>query len=193
MGAPSLPRTPLVTQAITLARQWCQGHVIDGSPAIGHALKVARKVVEHLPDAPESLLAAVILHDAPYFAPKDLDLGLVLTDQLNPRVVQIVRAIQEEHDCLHHAVIPGVNVGEPDVIVASAADKVVSIGAILRRAQRHPTPAAYWMTRQPFVDRVPYFGAFATAAGPILPMTLAEELKTVVGAAYAATRHAAKR
>ena len=83
MSALTRPRHRLVEVAINLARQWCYGHVIDGSPALGHALKVARKVDEHLSTASPDLIAAVILHDAPYFAPDSDDLEQLLTLPFN--------------------------------------------------------------------------------------------------------------
>ena len=79
---------------------------------------------------------------------------------------------------------------DPDVLVASAADKVVSISAILRRAHRAASPVDYWASRSVFIARVPYFRAFAAEAAPCLPSGLAAELDTVVSlAAEASTRY----
>lgn len=187
MSAVRLPRTPLIDTAIELGRHWCAGEIIDGSPAIGHALKVARKVVEHVPDASEDLVAAVILHDSPFFAPNEIDLDAVLTERLSPQVARIVRAIEREHDALDNQLSPWVEIGQLDVMIASAADKVVSIAAILRRARRFADPAVFWVSRQAFVDRVSYFQAFARAALPVLPSALALELDLVLAAAIDAT------
>ena len=190
MSALTRPRHRLVEVAINLARQWCYGHVIDGSPALGHALKVARKVDEHLSTASPDLIAAVILHDAPYFAPDSDDLEQLLTGQLSADVARIVWAIKQEHDALDDDVSPRINLDQPDVVVASAADKVISIGAVLRRAERHTMPITFWLTRQPFVDRVPYFYEFMMAAWPYLPNRLAWELQAVIEAAQHATQTA---
>ncbi|MCW2144555.1 hypothetical protein BXY51_009163 [Actinoplanes cyaneus] len=43
------PRHALVDSAIQLARTWCSGHIIDGAPALAHAIKVARKAEQHEP------------------------------------------------------------------------------------------------------------------------------------------------
>jgi hypothetical protein len=48
MSVLSPPRHPLVDDALELARVWCDGHIIDGSPALGHAVKVARTLDRHL-------------------------------------------------------------------------------------------------------------------------------------------------
>ena len=187
MGALTEPRDTLIGTAIDLSRQWCHGHKIDGSPALGHALKVARKVDQHLPDAAPDLIAAVVLHDAPYFAPEGTDLDEVLTERLSPAVTRIVRAIEREHQALDAAETPEIDTSDPETLVASAADKVVSVAAITRRARRAADGRAYWSTRRSFIKRVPYFRAFAAAAEPHLPAGLARELATVVDHAYEAT------
>lgn len=187
MGALTEPRQELIDVAIQLSRQWCAGHKIDGSPALGHAIKVARKVDQHLPHAGTDLIAAVILHDSPYFAPDGTDLDAVLTERLSPAVTRIVRAIEREHQALALAETPAIDTSDPDTLVASAADKIVSIFAITRRARRATDNRAYWATRRPFIKRVPYFRAFAAAAEPHLPAGLAQELTTVADYAYEAT------
>lgn len=183
MSVLTKPRTEPIATAIELARGWCAGHVIDGSPALGHAIKVARKIEEHQPDAPAALLAAVIVHDAPYFAPKDLDLDTVLTGRLGPDVTQIVRTIEREHHALDTAATPEVDTSDPDALIASAADKTVSIAAIVRRSRRSIDPDDYWDRRRPFVDRLPYFWTFVVKAAPHLPASLARELHLVVAQA----------
>jgi hypothetical protein len=122
MSVLTRPRSPLIDAAIDISRDWCEGHIIDGSPALGHALKVARKVGE---------------------------------------------------------------------LVASAADKVVSIAAITLRARRSGDPAAFWSRRRAFIDRVPYFQAFAVAAEPHLPASLVRDLAAVITSAVEATTAAA--
>jgi hypothetical protein len=179
MSVLALPRSDLVGTAIRLSRQWCAGRIIDGAPAIGHALKVANKLSDHLPSAPDALIAAVILHDAPSFAPADVDLDAVLGG-LGPSVLRIVRAIEREHVVLDGAGSPEVDTKDRAALIASAADKVVSIAAITRRGRRAPDERLYWDRRQAFVARVPYFQAFAAAAEPHLPVSLARELQRIV-------------
>lgn len=187
MSVLTRPRPAMIDTAIDLSRGYCAGHVIGGSPALGHALKVARKIDEHHPAATPDLIAAAILHDAPYFAPVGTDLDTVLTERLSPDVTRIVRAIEREHEALEHSDVPDVKTDDRDVLVASAADKVVSIGAIIRRARRAPDSRKFWGTRRLFIKRVPYFAAFSTAAEPHLPAGLARELATVVISAHDAT------
>ena len=64
---------------------------------------------------------------------------------------------------------------------------MVSIGAILKRGALAHMPATFWGTRQPFIERVPYFGAFADQAEPFLPDSLATDLTRIVARATAVT------
>jgi hypothetical protein len=187
MTALTRPRDPLIDTAIALGRLWCTGQIIDGSPALGHAFKVARKLDQHYPTAPAELIAAVIVHDAPFFAPPGTDLDATLTTLLSADVARAVRAIEAEHRALDHSAAPTIDTTSPDVLIASAADKVVSIGAILRRARASRTPSLFWDARRPFLARVPYFQAFAAASDPHLPVGLARELNALVTLAADAT------
>src|SRR5439155_6035398 len=97
MNALGKPRHPLVDTALGLARTWCAGHVIDEAPAFAHAVRVAVTLDRHLPAAPPGLLAAALLHDAPDYAPADIDLDALLTVRFGPDVVRVVRALEREH------------------------------------------------------------------------------------------------
>jgi hypothetical protein len=187
MSALTRPRPALVDTAIAISRGWCAGHIIDGAPALSHALKVARKVTDHLASASPDLIAAVILHDAPYFAPAGVNLDRTLAETLNPSVLRIVRAIQAEHEALERSTNPCVEDRDPAVLVASAADKTVSIAAIIRRGRRSDDPAVFWNHRRAFIDRVPYFQAFAVAVEPHLPASLARELAAVIASTVEVT------
>src|SRR4051794_34723902 len=93
---------PVVSQALTLARDWCAGHTIDGAPALGHAMKVALVLATHVPDVPSRVVAAALLHDAPEYAPHDIDLDAELTARCGPGVAAIVRGLEREHHALDH-------------------------------------------------------------------------------------------
>ncbi|GIJ50044.1 hypothetical protein Val02_69300 [Virgisporangium aliadipatigenens] len=175
----SLPRHPLVADALRLARTWCDGHVIDQAPAIAHAVRVATVLTRTLDPAPSQLVAAALLHDAPYFAPTDTDLDELLTNRFGPAVAQTVRGLEAEHVALDHSTEPDLNGLSDWTVYASAADKVASLTSILRRATHSGDTAAYFRDRPKFVARVPYFNAFAAAAKPRLPHRLAEELHHV--------------
>ena len=43
----SRPRHPIVANALQMAREWCAGHIIDGAPSLGHAVKVALTLGTH--------------------------------------------------------------------------------------------------------------------------------------------------
>lgn len=189
----SKPRHPLIDDALTLAGQWCAGHLIDGAPALGHAVKVALVLNRHLPDPAPELVAAVLLHDAPYFAPPTVDLDAVLTYRFGPATTRTVRQLEAEHAALDQRRDPDVTGVDRSTLWASAADKIVSLGSILRRAARAADPATYWHTRHAFVSRVPYFVAFHTAATPHLPAPMAAELRHLTARADHATTEIRRR
>lgn len=182
----SRPRHPLVDDALALARVWCDGHVIDGSPAVGHAVKVARTLGRHLLRPHPELIAAALLHDAPFFAPAGLDLDLMLTTRFGPGVTRTVRALEREHETLDTRCEPAFADADRWTVHAVAADKIVSINAVLRRAGRAADLAEFWRPRSAFVSRVPYFRAFACHAAGLLPPLMAAELSAVVSRANTA-------
>jgi (p)ppGpp synthase/HD superfamily hydrolase len=187
MTALSRPRHPIVADALTLAGEWCRGQIIDGAPALGHAVKVALVLGRHVPDASPELVAAVLLHDSPEYAPKNVDLDTLLDERFGPAVPTIVRGLEREHIALGQRPVPDVTTEDRWTLYASAADKIVSLRSILHRASRVTDPAAYWQSRRAFVTRVPYFAAFHTAARPHLPPSMAGELARLVVRAEQAT------
>jgi hypothetical protein len=97
-----------------------------------------------------------------------------------------VRGLEREHIALDQRPVPDVTAEDRWTLYASAADKIVSLRSVLRRAARAPDPAVYWHARRAFVDRLPYFAAFHTSA-PHLPAGMAGELARVVVRAEQAT------
>ncbi len=193
----SCPRPSMVVAALHLARRWCTGHVIDGAPAMAHAVRVAVKLCQYDPTATAELVAAVLLHDSPYFVPDGQDLDVVLSETVGNEVCQIVRAIEQEHLALAvYTSDPGrVEVHLRDVashdravVLASAADKAVSLGSIMRRASRVPDIYTYWSGRSAFVAQIPYFFYFVNEVRWGLPAGLSEELDVLVTAAERSIR-----
>jgi hypothetical protein len=184
------PRHPVVDVALALARRWCAGHVIDGAPALRHAAQVAVTLDRHQPDAPPELIAAVLLHDAPEFAPADIDLDELLTCRFAPETARVVRALQREHEALAEPTPPEPDVDDPLTLWASAADKIVSLESVVARASLAGDQPGYWAKRAPFLRLVPYFRRFHTAATPYLPAGMAQALhQAVVGAEAIDTPH----
>ncbi|BCB90658.1 HD domain-containing protein [Phytohabitans suffuscus] len=173
------PRSPLVDEALELARRWCAGHTIDGAPALRHAVEVATTLGRYVPDAPADIIAAALLHDAPEFA-IDVDLDQVLTNRFGPATTRVVRALEREHAALGQTPAPPFEAGDTVALTASAADKIVSLDSVLRRASFAADRAAYWRTRRPFLALVPYFRAFHTAARTALPAEMAATLGRLV-------------
>jgi hypothetical protein len=185
----SRPHHPIVADALALARAWCAGHVIDGAPALGHAVKVTLTLGRHVRDPAPELVAAVLLHDSPEYAPKEIDLDVVLITRFGLRTARVVRGLEREHLALGERADPDVITVDRWTVWASAADKIVSLRSVLRRAARASDPVAYWHARRAFVARVPYFAAFHTAASPRLPPGMAGDLaRLVVRAEHAITR-----
>ncbi|GAA1799316.1 metal-dependent phosphohydrolase [Planosporangium flavigriseum] len=164
--------------------------MIDGAPALAHAVDVALALGRHVPDAAPELVAAVLLHDSPEFAPSDIGLDTTLTTRLGAEVTRVVRAMEREHIVMAERAVPDVGTGDLWVTWASAADKLVSLRSILRRAARSADQAAYWRTRTAFVARVPYFRAFHTRTAPHLPARMSEELERLVTRAERTTGRA---
>jgi hypothetical protein len=86
------PRPALVDSALDLARTWCAGHRVDDAPALGHAVKVVLALGRHVPDVPADVVAALLLHDAPEFAPPgELDDALAALGRAHQRTAGPVR------------------------------------------------------------------------------------------------------
>jgi (p)ppGpp synthase/HD superfamily hydrolase len=177
------PRPPIVETAMMLARRWCKGHIIDQAPAFSHAVRVAEKLVEHWPDAPAMVAAAALLHDAPEFAPSTVDLAKVLTELVGydgQAIAEAVRRLHGEHLRLDAMPMPPIKLDDRDTVVLSAADKVVALDSMLRRAARAHDVARFWAARPAFLARVAYFRAFTDTTATMLPCGLLADLDRVV-------------
>jgi hypothetical protein len=180
------PRPAPVEDALRLAARWCAGQTVDGGPALRHACAVAVTLGTHCPGAPPELIAAALLHDAPEYAGDKLEqVGL------GTGVLALIRAIDAEHRAMAAYHRDPAAAGElldgldRWALTASTADKVVSLGTILRRAGADDR-AAYWRRRSAFLDHTPYFRLFATAAAPVVPPGLADALDRLVTTAEVA-------
>jgi hypothetical protein len=176
----SRPCHPIVADALDLARDWCVGHIIDSAPVLGHAVKVALMLGRHISDPAPELVAAVLLHGSPEYAPKEIDLDVLLVTRFGLATARIVWRLEQERIALDQRPVPDVTTADRWTLCASAADKIVNLRSILRRASRAPDPAAYWRTQRAVVDRVPYFTAFHTTTAPYLPPGMGEELARLV-------------
>lgn len=179
MNDVALHSHPTTFSALRLAQLWCDGHRIGSQDALAHALRVVNVLLQHIPDAAPEVIAAAVLHDSPDLAPSDLDLHAVLVTLLSPEVARLVEALRHEHDGLDVGDMPEPPADDPALMKASAADKIVSIQAVLDGAQTNE-PAAYWRDRQGFVAALGYFRLFHDAAGRVLPSTMVDELGALV-------------
>jgi hypothetical protein len=176
----SHPHHPVVSDALDLARDWCAGHIVDSTPALGHAVKVALVLGQYVPNAVPELVAAGLLHHCPEYTPKDIDLHAILTARFGTRVTRVLRGLEREHIALDQRSVPDVTIQNRWTLYVSTAEKVVSLRSVLRRSARAPDPAAHWRARRAFIARLPYFAAFHTSVAPHLPPSMAGELARVV-------------
>ncbi|KAB2376975.1 HD domain-containing protein [Actinomadura montaniterrae] len=174
---------PLVSTGLRLARAWCQGHQIDGAPALGHGVRVATCLGRHVPSATPELIAAALVHDGPEFAPLAgvEDVYGVITAELSAGVARVVRALADEHQALDAAGEAEPPLGDVPTLLASTADKAVSLESVLNRGlSREIDPAEYWRTRGAFLAAVPYFRVFHSKAAGVVPRPLADALHVMV-------------
>ncbi|WP_241840329.1 hypothetical protein [Frankia sp. CcI49] len=171
--------------------------MIDGAPALAHAVQVALTLGQHVPDAAPELIAAVLLHDVPdYIDPEKV--GTEIVDRCGSETLVALWLIHGEHMAMQ---LHRENADEaarrlaqlrPDIAAALAADKVVSISYVLRGASQAANLRAYWADRRAFLLSVPYFRAFLAATAERLPEGLADELGGLVREARRAVVLAAR-
>ncbi|MBG6136044.1 metal-dependent phosphohydrolase [Longispora fulva] len=183
------PRPPLVDKALTQARTWCAGHVIDDRPALVHAVRVAVTLGQHVPGAPEHLVAAALLHDAPELASTEVPLDRVLAAWFGVRVRDIVRALEVEHHALDGP-NPIIDTSDREVLLASTADKIVAISSLLRRARASGDVDRFFAARPALLGLLGHFGAFADAGVGIVPPSMTTALRDVLVLLDRATAHA---
>jgi hypothetical protein len=174
---------PTVAAAQALARHWCAGQRIGEQPAFEHAAEVAQVLCGHLPAAAPDVVAAVLLHDSPDLAPPGIDLDTTLATLVSRETARLVRALQHEHDDLDIHTVPTPPSHDLALMQASAADKIVSIRAVLDRADTASDPGTYWTQRHGFIAALPYFRAFHRAAQRALPLSMAAELGGLIARA----------
>ncbi|MDR7277713.1 metal-dependent phosphohydrolase [Catenuloplanes atrovinosus] len=173
------PRHPLIEYALTDAQRWCEGHIIDGRPALAHATQVAATLAAHEPGIAPDIVAAALLHDSPDFVPAGFDLDGYLTARYSAETTRVVRALQAEHRALDSGA-PAVLIDDQPVLLVSTADKIVALRSLLRRAAASGDTTAFFSQRAQLLDLVPHFSAFHLAAAPLIPAGLADALGGVV-------------
>jgi hypothetical protein len=173
------PRLPLIDRALTDAKAWCAGHIIDERPALAHAARVAVTLGEHIGDPAPELIAAALLHDSPEFAPDDLDLDRVLAQRYGAEVPRIVRALEAEHQALDTD-SPVTTIDDLPVLLASTADKIVALASLSRRAVRSGDSAGFFAARPALLALLPHFEAFRQASSGRVPASMTRRLGQVL-------------
>ncbi len=175
----SPPRHPKVVAALTDARVWCTGRIIDERPALAHATVVAATLGGYLPDVSVDLVVAALLHDSPEFAPPGLDLDATLTTRYGAQVTRLVRALEAEHTALDSG--QPLLVDDWPVLAISTADKIVALASLLRRARRSGDPDRFFSARKPLLDVIPHLAACHRHASGQLPAAMTDRLGVLIG------------
>jgi hypothetical protein len=181
------PRHALVDSALHVARRWCLGRVIDDRPALAHAVRVAVTIGAHRPAAEPRIIAAALLHDAPEFAPPELDLDGYLTAEYGAEVRRLIRGMEIEHDALDRdePVVP--DSADVNLILLSTADKVVALTSLLRRARLSGDSSGFFATRRPLLNLLTHFRRCHSAATGAVPVTMTADFGKILDALDSAT------
>jgi hypothetical protein len=181
------PRHPMIDDALTCARNWCAGHEIDAAPALRHAVAVTVVLGHYHPETESDITAAVLMHDAPEFAPSTLDLDAFLTIQFSPETNRIVRALQQLHTTMGANAEPQVAEGDTATLRAACADKIVAISSMLRRSRAADSPTAFWSARTAFTGILDYFDRFTELAAQRGETDMAKRLRALLAEVRTAT------
>lgn len=184
------PLAEPIDRALADARRWCAGRIIDDRPALVHAVRVAVVLGEHVTAPDPDLVAAVLLHDSPEFAPVDVDLDAVLDHRYGPKVVRVVRALETEHHALDTG-HPVITVDDLPVLLASTADKIVALTSLTRRAEKSGDATAFFAARPALLALLEHFGAFTDAGDGRVPASMTRQLRQVLDT-LTATAHGAR-
>lgn len=187
MTALTPPRHPVVDSALTVAKRWCAGRVIDDRPALAHAVRVAVAIGAHQPRVKPQIIAAALLHDGPEFAPPNLDLNHFLTYHYGGEVTRLIRGMQAEHEALD-AETPFVpDRTDTDFLLLSTADKLVALTSLMRRARLSGDVTGFFAIRQPLLRLLDHFRACQRSAIGVAPASLTRALGQILNELDAAT------
>lgn len=142
---------------------------------------VAVTLGEYVAGTAPELIAAALLHDAPEFAPADIDVDAVLRRRYGSEVVRIVRALEAEHHALDTA-SSIITVDDLPVLLASTADKIVALASLSRRAERFGDVTGFFAARPALLRLLPHFRAFALAGVGRVPTGMSTRLDQVLTA-----------
>lgn len=173
------PRPAVLDHALDTARAWCAGHHIDQRPALAHAARVAVVLGEHITPTPPEWTAAALLHDAPEFAPTGLDLDALLEEDFGHETRRIVRALQNAHQDLD-AGAPTIPLDDPPVLACMAADKIVALSSMTRRAHASGDPTRFLTARPALLAMLPHFHHFHATTTPCVPASMSRVLGDVL-------------
>ncbi|MEJ3750593.1 metal-dependent phosphohydrolase [Actinomycetes bacterium KLBMP 9797] len=175
----SPPRHPLIDKALRHAQEWCLGRVVDDRPAIQHAARVAVTLSRHVPTVGPELVAAVLLHDSPEFAPADVDLDALVTTEYGPEVRRIVRSMEAEHAALDEP-DPTIRTGDRPLLLACTADQIVAFKSLAQRARRSGDVNSFFAARPALLRLLPHFRAYQLAGVGLVPFTMSDHLDIVL-------------
>jgi (p)ppGpp synthase/HD superfamily hydrolase len=184
------PRHSLIEHALRDAQRWYAGWIIDDRPALAHAARVAVTLGKHVISPEPNVVAAALLHDAPEFAPRGLDLNAVLAQRYGAEMVRIVRALEAEHHALDKGK-PIITVDDQPVLLASTADKIVALTSLSRRAMLSGNSVQFFAARPALLGLLPHFWEFLNAGIGRVPPSMTTHLGRTLSMLTASARRAA--
>ncbi|MGP3978979.1 hypothetical protein ACTWQF_34190 [Streptomyces sp. 8N114] len=176
----------MVEAALALARTWCQGHVIDGAPALSHAVKVTALFGTHCPAAPAHVVAALLLHDAPDLAPDPSAMAEEITRRCGAEALAFIQALHAEHAVLDNPEPAAVTAhlatltGTSWLLEAAVADKIIAFRYMTGRADRAEDREEFWAQRRAFVRLLPYFHQIGDLAAGRVPEPMTRLYRTLL-------------
>ncbi|MFE9328125.1 hypothetical protein ACIHDR_42975 [Nocardia sp. NPDC052278] len=176
---PMLPmhQHPLVVAALRMARARYAGHdnQVTGTTALAHAVAVANTIGDHAPGAEPEWIAAALLHRAGEIDPAadgaDLD---ELATGCSP------------HDVARLMTMLGT--AGPITNVITAAEKSVTLTAVLDRAATSGDEASYWADHPELSALISECRRFHSSAATTVPDSLADLLDALITRAEAGRR-----
>lgn len=171
----------VVDAAFHLAAKWGSGHIIDGAPAIRHAVKVTRTLGRYCPAAPATVLAAALLHDAPELVSDHAEMEQRITAACGTEVRELIRLLWAEHDVLREPADQEAVAGHlrrlseiPWLATLTIAEKIVAIEYVLALGDQATDHDQFWGRQKAFTRLLPYLRHLQQAVLPYIPPAMSE-------------------
>ncbi|MCW6004644.1 hypothetical protein K1W54_08610 [Micromonospora sp. CPCC 205371] len=105
-----------------------------------------------------------------------------MVNRLGAAVALIVDTLRREREAVDDGLDPAVPT-DPDTVVASAAEKIVTLAADLRHANQAGDRIGFWLDHAAIVGYLSYMRIFQVTTAPHLPTGMADELEELLSRA----------